>query len=342
MPQEKLLVLSVDRDNDIGLKVGRKGPITGKEDILKTAQHLGLKDPEDSDVNTLYQTIRVWEEVKKNYNARAVVLTGDRSVGMASDQEIGKQLDQVLKKFPAEGAILVTDGAEDEHIMPIVQSKLPILSVNRLVVKQAERLESTYYKIKDFIDESLENPKYARLVFGLPSIILLLYALFGIEAGRAIIGVLGVYLLIKGFKLEKYVYTAFDELKTAFTRRRFAFFAYTVAIAFGILATFRGYNSLTDWSDVGLFETSAAFVSSSVYFYFLAGTMAWVGRQINMKERVGKKIISVPMFGLAISIVIYTAADMILSTQFSTLNFLSSVILGFFLIFAAVLIELKL
>ena len=33
------------------------------------------------------------------------------------------------------------------------------------------------HKIKDFLKESLDNPKVARLVFGLPAIALLLYAL---------------------------------------------------------------------------------------------------------------------------------------------------------------------
>src|SRR5438132_1208262 len=49
----KTLVLCVDRDDDIGVKTGIRGPIVGREGNLAAATKLGLADPEDSDVNAL-------------------------------------------------------------------------------------------------------------------------------------------------------------------------------------------------------------------------------------------------------------------------------------------------
>lgn len=338
--KDRILVLCVDRDNDIGEKANISGPIIGKENVIKAAVGLGLADPEDSDANAIFQTARVFEELKKEHPVEVAILTGHKRVGMDSDKEVTKQLDEVLSNFKADYVVLVTDGAEDEHVLPIIQSKVPILSVNRVVVKQSEKLESTYYKVKDFIDDSLENPKLSRILFGLPSMALILYALFGIDGWRLIVGVVGAYLFVKGFKLEKYFTSVFNELGSSFTRRRFAFFSYVVCIALGILATFRGYTVFLEWYDIGIVESIAAYVSASVYFYFAALAAAWIGRNISLKHRSAKKISSVVIFGFAVSLVVYNASMLIIQ-EVIMFNFFFSIVFGFALLFVALLLEWK-
>jgi len=339
--KDKILVLAVDRDNDIGEKAGMRGPIVGREDMLKAAQGMGLADPEDSDMNALYQTVRVYEEVRKKYKASVAAVTGHRNVGLESDKAIAEQLDTVLKGFSADYVILVTDGTEDEHVMPIIQSKVPILSVRRVIVKQSEQLESSYYKIKDFITESLENPKFSRLVFGLPALALILWALFGVEGWRFIVGVVGAYLFIKGFKLEKYITGTAEELQSALTRRRFAFFLYIISIAFIIFASYGGYTAAEPFIEQNLFEAAAEFVLSSIYMYYVAGAVAWVGRNVGNKKRGIRTVISVLLFGLAVSLVIYSAAQLIATPETPLLEFLFSIIAGFILLFIALLVEWK-
>jgi putative membrane protein len=342
MPKkESIIVLSVDRDNDVGEKTSHKGPIIGKDNVLKSAIDLGLADPEDSDFNALFQAIRLSNEMKNQYNTEVAVLTGDKNVGVQSDREITRQLNHVLNKFKADYAVLVSDGPQDEDVLPIIQSRVPILSINRVVVKQSERLESGYYKIKEFIEETLEKPKVARLLFGLPAIFLILYSLFGFDGWRIIIGIVGIYLFLKGFKIDDYIHAGFNELNASFTRRRFAFFTYIVGIAVGILATYWGYEAATTWINIGIFELVSAFISGSVYFYFIAAAIAWVGKSLSTGERRGKTIASVVIFGFAISIVIYNAAELIVKPDISMVNFIFSIILGFALILAALLMELK-
>lgn len=342
MPRkEKIIVLSVDRDNDIGEKAGLKGPIIGKDSVMNSAVKLGMADPEDSDFNALFQAIRLSKEMKKQYNTEVAVLTGDKNVGVQSDREIARQLNHVLNKFKADYALLVTDGSQDENVIPLIQSRVPILSINRVVVKQSERLESGYYKIREFIEETLEKPKVARLLFGLPAIFFILYALFGFEGWRIIIGVIGVYLFLKGFKLDNYIIAGFNELSTSLTRRRFAFFTYIVGIALAIIATYWGYEAAVTWINIGIFEFISAFISGSVYFYFLAAAVAWVGRALSSKERSGKTIVSVVIFGFAISLVVYNAAELIIRPDISMMNFIFSIVFGFALIFLALIIEIK-
>lgn len=342
MPEkEKILVLSVDRDNDIGEKTSFSGPLMGREEVLEAAQALGLADPEDSDFNAMFEAVRVLGELRENYEAEVAVVTGDRSVGIKSDRIIGEQLKKVLEKFSASGIVLVTDGSEDEHIMPLIQSRAPIISVKRVIVKQSEQLESTYYKIKDFLGESLENPKMARLIFGLPAIILILLGVFGTEGMRFVIGILGIYLLIKGFRFEKYFEGAFEELRTSFTRRRFAFFMYIVAIIFGILAAFRGYSAMLEYLGIGLFEAVGSFLGDSIYIFWLCGSIAWVGRSIGRPKRRAGRVAAVPIFGLAISMVIFSASQLMVTPDYPFTYFIFAIIVGFALLFLALFIERK-
>lgn len=339
--KDRILILTVDRDDDIGHKTTFNGPIIGREDVLKSAMELGLSDPEDSDTNAIFQAVRVYDEIRKQYKAEVAAITGNRSVGIISDREVSKQFDYVISKFRADYVIMVTDGTEDEHVFPIIQSKVPILSVNRVIVKQSPQLESGYYKLKDFIEETMENPKYARLIFGIPAIAILLYSIFGMEGWRVMLGVIGVYLFIKGFKLDRYVLAGIEELSTSFTRRRFAFFSYIVSIVISILATVRGYDAAISWFNIGLFETASAFVASSVFYYFMAGAISWLGKSITTKERSGRSIVAVTIFGFAISLVVYNAAQLIIKPDLSLFNFIFSIVFGFALIFGALLLELK-
>jgi len=49
--EERLLILCVDRDDDIGLKTEEKTPILGRKENLNAAISLALKDPEEPDAN---------------------------------------------------------------------------------------------------------------------------------------------------------------------------------------------------------------------------------------------------------------------------------------------------
>jgi len=340
MTKEKILVISVDRDDDLGNKTRIKGPLLGKEAAIKGATALGMADPEDSDVNAIFQALRVFDEVKRQYTSQVAVLTGNREVGVKSDKIISDQLVAILKKFPATGVIFVSDGTEDENVMPIIQSRVPIISVKRVIVKQSEELESGYYKIKDFLKESLDNPKFSRLVFGLPAIVLLLLGVFGMEGVRVVIGLVGAYLLIKGFKLEQYFIGAAEEVSTAFTRKRFVFFLYMMAALFFVLASYEGYTDIPD-AEVGFFETIAGFVSASIFLYYISATMAMVGRHITLERKNKKKPVAVAVFGFSIAWVVFNAAELIINPEISALTFILSIMAGFAMIFVALFIEWK-
>jgi uncharacterized membrane protein len=213
--------------------------------------------------------------------------------------------------------------------------------VKRVVVKQADELQSMYFKVKDFLHESLNDPKVSRLIFGIPAIALIIYAIFGLEGWRLILGVVGIYLFVRGFKLDNYVLRMLGEFESSFYHRRFAFFGYVVGMAFLVLGAYRGYFTILDYPNMGVIETIAYAISRSVFLFFMAGTVAWIGRNVSLKKRRARSIAAIPLFGFAITLVAYTAADVILNSSSMGLNFILSIIAGFGLLMAAILLEWK-
>ncbi len=347
MPSEKserILVLCVDRDDDLGAKGKVKGPVIGREKMVDAATKLGLADPADTDFNTMFESVKVYDRMRKDRDVEVACVTGDRDVGIKSDEAISRQLDTVLKEYHATHVLLVTDGAEDEHIIPVITSRLPIISLNRLVVKQAEELESAYFQIKDFVERSLENPKTALIFYGVPSIFLILVSLFDAFGLRIAIFLIGILLAIKGFKpLESYTVAAGQELIYSLAKNRLAFFAYVVAIAFMLLGTFSGYNRALPVSSSGIFHMIAAFISSAVPMYFLGGAIAWLGRGFTLGKSIVSpgKMASIPLFGFALTFVLYNASELILKSEFTLENFFVSIVVGFVFAGAALVFEWK-
>jgi len=254
MPQEKqpktveALVLCIDRDDDLGRKASIRGPVIGEEDNLRAARALGMADPEDTDLNAILAAVKTKRESEHLYNGVEVVtLTGDRDVGVKSDQKIGNQLSKLLESYRPKGIILVTDGAEDEAILPLVQSQTKVLSVNTITVKQARQLESAYFKLQEFFGRVGENPRQARLMFGLPGLMILVIVVlsyFGIPIVEVLLAIIGVYLLAKGFGYEEQLFTGLGELKNSLTEGKIHKIFSVVAVAIFVLAIVTGYLQL--------------------------------------------------------------------------------------------------
>ena len=170
----KTLVLCIDRDDDLGRKAGIKGPIIGREDNLKAATALALADPEDSDANAIFASISLYDRLKKEGKDVVIAtLTGSENVGMKSDEIIAKQLDIVIKELKPDDIIFVSDGSEDEYVLPIITSRRPIKHIRKVIVKQSQNIESTYYIIK----RALEDKKFTRKILIPVALIFLAYAI---------------------------------------------------------------------------------------------------------------------------------------------------------------------
>jgi len=287
---EKILIICIDRDDDIGRKTGIETPIIGKEANLKSAMELGIADPEESDMNCILGGIKVYDLlIAEKRHAEIVTLGGSQEVGVVSDMIIAEKLDGVLKKVEATRAIVVSDGADDEFILPVIQSRIPIDSVHRVVVRQNERLESAFYLIK----QALLDPRFSRSTLIPAGLVALIYAVSSIFghtewATVFIFAFIGVYLLFLGLGLGDFLQNFFTAIKESFYGGKVTFVTYIAALIITVVGTVQGGTGTWDYYVLHFSEFPGylllfmVFLNESIWWYTGAGLLSWCGRMINM------------------------------------------------------------
>ncbi len=243
---KRLLVLNIDVDNDLFEKVKIKGPVVGKKASLEAASKLALADPTDSDGNAMFESVRTANELSTEYTIEVATLTGDKKLGFAASREIVRQLEEVLSKFKPDACVLVSDGASDEQVLPLIQSRIKINEIRRLTVKQAKELETTYFAVLD----KLKDPHYARIVFGIPGIALLLFAFSEIVGLRVFIGILGAYLIIKSLGIEDRIIKGLHGFEVSFDKLGFIF--YFAAIPLAAVSVWLGFSRISAMRQAGI------------------------------------------------------------------------------------------
>ena len=217
---ERTLILCVDRDDDVGTKTLAKTPIIGRDTNLKVATELAIRDPEEADANAMFEAIRLYEHLTATAGPEeayeVATITGSPLGGVKADRKLLMELSEVLKAFPADGVILVTDGYADETVIPLIQSKVPIVSVRRVVVRHSKSIEETAALFSRYMKLVLENPRYSRIVLGLPGALILTFVaiwileLLGLRGAIAYAWAafglcIGIIMIVKGFRLDYYL-----------------------------------------------------------------------------------------------------------------------------------------
>ena len=204
----RTLVLTVDRDNDLGVKAGIRGPVIGRKATLTAALKLGIADPEESDTNAILGALNHHDKLVENAQGddeiQIALLTGDVRVGPRSDRAIAMQLDEVIQEFQPDSAVLITDGADDEASLPIITSRVRVDHVEKVIVRQSKGIESTYY----YIAKAIDDPRWrAKLLVPVAIFLMILGLGLIIPGGGALIGAMplfiGIWVLAKGLGWEQ-------------------------------------------------------------------------------------------------------------------------------------------
>lgn len=322
MQQGRTLVLSVDRDDDIGFKASVESPVIGRSACLSAANALGLADPEDSDVNAIFQAVKIYDELAAaGEDIEVAVIAGNHMHMLEGDRKIGTSLDEVIRLTGVTNCIVVTDGAEDEFVLPIIQSRIPVTSVRRVIVSQIPNLEGTYYIIKKL----LNDPKVSRMVLIPIGLAMLLYAISYLLGAPQIaiilvVGAIGTYFLYRGIGLDDILRGFANALQTSLTRGRFSFVTYIAGIVLIIIGIVMGLMSvLAHYSTEGTFGFLLyllTFLYGGVLWMTLAGVVASIGIIIDhfFYEREGLvKVIAFPFFISAIGLIAYSASIYVIS-----------------------------
>jgi len=207
---ERTLILCIDVDDDIGKKGGVETPILSRNKNLEAASTLALADPEEADANAMFGAVRIYDSLLEKYPNelyQIATISGSASGGIEADRNVVRELESILESFRATGVILVSDGYADESVIPLIQSRVPITSIQHVVVKHSERLEETWAVIFRYLKQLVEDPYYSRVSLGVPGVMLIIVGILQVfnqlqNAGMILTFVMGLVLLIKGFGWE--------------------------------------------------------------------------------------------------------------------------------------------
>lgn len=282
----KTLVLNVDRDDDFGRKAKVKSPIVGVKDNIDAANKLGQADPEDSDLNAIYAAIATYNSlIKENKDVEIATICGHMNVGYKSDEILAGQLEQVIKNSNATDVVLITDGAEDEYILPIIQSRIKITSINRVSVKQSREIEDTYYRLLKLLDDEKVQKQFL-LPIALVLIVWAFFVLLDMTASGfgAILLTLGAYLLIRVFHWERNIAAMWEEVKSGFLTGKLSIYTYVIAIVILIAFGFFAYYNTDFSSNVELIPI-LQFLTNMVWGIVIAGLITVFGKVVDISVK---------------------------------------------------------
>ena len=283
----KLLVICIDRDDDLGRKTGISTPVVGRNECIEAAQRLALEDPEDADSNSIFFAVKTYEDlVSRGYKTQVITVTGVENRGVQADEKVASEIKSVLKKFSANGAVIVSDGEDDEMVIPVIQNVIPVISVQRVVMQVSRTIEHYYAVFGKFLKLVMYNPKYSKFFLGVPGILLLIGGIgavtgYNAEIFAVLVTILGGAFLIRAFDIDKAWANWAKPTPEGFTRM-FTLITGLILIAASVPAGIANVN-LENVSDLGIINlitdniVIGQFVSGMIPFLWIGLGTIFVG-----------------------------------------------------------------
>ncbi len=274
-------MLCVDRDDDLGTKAKVQSPVVGRDQALAAATKLALADPEEADANAIFAAVKKYDELSRAKTpCEVAVVCGEVNRGFEADKRVGKQISALLSDSSYSGVVLVSDGGEDEQVVPIIQSLKPIVSVQRVAVKHSQTVEETYEVLGRYLRMLVFDPHYSKYALGVPGLILILAGLLIVlghapEAGLATLLIIGGAFLIRGFSVDRTVAGLLQRGPTGYIR----LFSMVTAVLVVIVGLDTGYVAmLSDTAAV------AAIQADPSQFFVYGGTLMgnFLGGSLNL------------------------------------------------------------
>ncbi len=300
------LVLCVDRSNDVGRKAGVDTPVLGWEAVRSLVTDLGLADPEDAGVNCLLESLRVARDLSdEGEEAVVAVVSGAGDSAVRADRALARQLDDVLATREFDSAVVVIDSASDERAVPMVESRLPVDAVDRVVVRQARDIESTYYLLKQFMaDEELRETVLVPIGIGLLILPVLLVYFSPAIAVAGVATLLGAALLYYGLGIDEFVESLPERAREALYSGQVSVVTYVAALGLSVVGVFLGVLSASP-VDGGEFVAAMRFAYAAVPWLALAALTASFGRLLDeliRDEGVRSPYLNLPFGVLAVGL----------------------------------------
>jgi putative membrane protein len=283
--RENYLVLCVDRDDDLGSKAGIETPVVGRDKVIEAATKLSLSDPEEADANAMFAAVREYDRIiASGAGCEVAVVSGDKNGGFEADKKIRKQVNLLVSKGLFSGIIFVSDGVEDETIIPIIQDIKPIVSIKRVVIKHSQSVEETYQILGRYLRMLVYDPRYSKWALGVPGLILLLSGFLIIlgrvlEAELATLLIIGGTLFVRGFGFDRMVSGYLRQGPHGYVR----LFTLVTSSLVLLVAVTEGYDYLLSHAGPQILLVSSQpslllVYGAQIVGYFISGSLAllWV------------------------------------------------------------------
>jgi putative membrane protein len=277
----RVLVACIDRDNDIGKNGGVETPVFGRDQCINAGTRLAIEDPEDADANAIFGAIKIYEElVTKGYETEVAIIAGAYNRGIEADEKISSELIAVLSKFKAEGVVIVSDGEDDETVIPLIQAMVPVISIQRIIMRHSRSVEYSYAVFGKYVKMLIYDPRYSKFFLGVPGALLIasgFATIFGFtrEALALVLSILGVAFVIRAFDIDKAIGSLNRTTPSTFIRI-FSTFAGIMIILVGIS---NGISSIPDGAITKGASISEIVTNRVIVGDFVHGslTLIWIG-----------------------------------------------------------------
>ena len=277
----RILVLCVDRDDDIGSKGGMETPVVGRDPCINAGVRLAIEDPEDPDANAIFAAIKTYEELlAKGYSSQVALVAGKSNRGIEADEKIGLEIQNVLGEYRADAAVLVSDGEDDETVMPIIQTMIPVISIQRIIIKHSRSVEYSYAVLGRYLKMLAYDPRYSKFFLGVPGALLVatsLASFFGLtkEAVALVFSILGAAFIIRAFDIDKALSSLGRPTPTGFIRIFSAF----AGILIIVVSLVNGLSSIPNEAIVPNMGVLHVISNRIIVGSFVHGTITllWIG-----------------------------------------------------------------
>ena len=277
----RILVLCIDRDDDIGSKGGVKTPIMGRDCCADAGLRLAIEDPEDPDANAIFGAVKAYEKLlSKGYETEVALVAGKVNRGIEADEKIGSEVDRVLARYHADAAVIVSDGEDDEAVVPIIQTMIPVISVQRIIIKHSRSVEYSYAVLGRYIKMLVYDPRYSKFFLGVPGALLVVSGFATVlgltrEALALVMSILGGAFIIRAFDIDKSLGSLGRPTPTGFIRI-FSVFAGLLII---IVSIVNGFSSIPSEALVSRMDFIDIVSNRLIIGNFVHGTITlmWIG-----------------------------------------------------------------
>jgi putative membrane protein len=281
-------------------------PVVGESAIEALVTEAGVDDPEDSRVNCLLEGLRVARDLEGEVTV-AAVSTGD---SVSGDRKLAGQVEELVAAHEPDSAVVVVDSAEDERLVPIIESRVRVDAVDRVVVRQAQDIESTYYRLKQFLaDEQLRKTVLIPVGLALLAFpVLIVIAESTAVAVGAIAAAVGLFLLYKGLGVDAYVADLPQQVSDALYAGQVSLVTYVVSAGLAFVGVFAGVLGSSGMSSaVGEVIVGMRFAYAAVPWWTAAALAGSAGRLLDefiRDDELGSAYVNLPFVAVAVGLAV--------------------------------------